>query len=83
MGWMMGGFLGALIGLAALAWVPLHFSGVAILYDRSEPAPDPGSFEYPVFCRYFTSTGTFSVKSGWFGNESRSRYYCPRWRSMN
>jgi hypothetical protein len=79
------GCFGALVGLAVVSWVPLHFSGKSILFNRSQVKTEltymgsPAGTSYLVSCHYFNSTGTEEVvkQTGYPDN-----YYCPRLKDI-
>lgn len=79
------GCLGALAGLAIVVWVPLHFSGKSILYNRSQLKTEltymgtPTGTSYIISCHYFNSTGTEEVfkQTGY-----PDSYFCPRLKDI-
>jgi hypothetical protein len=81
----VGYLFAGMIVLAAVSWVPLHFSGIAVLYGRTDEEPIRGGFSsiYPVKCHYFTSLGTIDKDMDYYSAAGRAGYYCPRWRKLN
>lgn len=77
------GCIGTVLVLAALIWVPLHFSGKSILFGRTE-SQYQGLYgtNYVVLCIYFTSTGTEEIRREFDGPASRSAFYCPRLKDI-
>lgn len=75
------GCVGALIILALVGWVPLHFSGKSMLYWREtkEIREIYDSKSFLVTCRYFNSTGTEETirQTGYPNN-----YYCQRYKDV-
>jgi hypothetical protein len=55
------GCIGAVLAIAAVGWVPLHFSGKSILYWRE--TKEIREIYDSSTCRYFNSTGAESPSS--------------------
>ena len=75
------GCIGALLMIAVLGWVPLHFSGKSLLYWREtkEIREVYDSKSFLVTCQYFNSTGFEETvrQTGYPGT-----YYCPRFKDL-
>ncbi|MBR0903347.1 hypothetical protein [Bradyrhizobium liaoningense] len=76
------GFFLGLVVIAAIAWVPLHFSGKSILYSRTtQLASKPnvfGAMPATVTCHYFNSTGTEDKAKYFDFGSGAENFYCPR-----
>ena len=75
------GCIGAVLAIAAVGWVPLHFSGKSILdwRETKEIREIYDSKSFLVTCRYFNSTGAEeSIKQTGYPDN----YYCPRLKDL-
>jgi hypothetical protein len=76
------GCIGGLVAIAAFGWLPLHFSGKSILYNRSEEKSLLYAGGYVVTCHYFTSTGTEQRHRAFDFAASKDAFYCPRYKDI-
>jgi hypothetical protein len=76
------GCTGAVLMLAAIGWLPLHFSGKSILYYRSEERGTFYANSYVVTCHYFTSTGIEEKQRVFDFAASKDAFYCPRYKDI-
>ena len=72
--------IGTLFVIALVGWLPLHFCGKSILYNReTRQIVQYDARSYAVTCHYFNSTGTEETLkiTGYPDN-----YYCPRLKDL-